>query len=106
MFTGNADERVNTERPGQAQIMRFVADGPIFPDELLTARDEGQVLFFCGAGVSRARAQLPDFYGLADKVVDALNAAPDSCCACLPIGDSDDQRAVRTPCHSYSVDMD
>jgi hypothetical protein len=58
--------------------MRFLADGPSFPDELLTARDEGQVLFFCGAGVSRARAGLPDFYGLADKVVDALRAAPDS----------------------------
>jgi len=58
--------------------MRFRADGPSFPDELLTARDEGQVLFFCGAGVSRARAGLPDFYGLADKVVDALRAAPDS----------------------------
>jgi hypothetical protein len=58
--------------------MRFRADGPSFPDELLTARDEGQVLFFCGAGVSRARAGLPDFYGLADKVVEALRAAADS----------------------------
>jgi hypothetical protein len=58
--------------------MRFFADGPCFPDDLLTARDEGQVLFFCGAGVSRAFARLPDFYGLADKVVEALRVAPDS----------------------------
>lgn len=58
--------------------MRFLANGPNFPDELLTARDEGQVLFFCGAGVSRARAGLPDFYGLANEVVNALRAAPDS----------------------------
>lgn len=58
--------------------MRFLANGPNFPDELLTARDEGQVLFFCGAGVSRAYAHLPDFYGLADRVVNTLRAAPDS----------------------------
>jgi SIR2-like domain len=62
----------------RSQAMRFLANGPKFPDELLTARDEGQVLFFCGAGVSRARADLPDFYGLAERVVDAMRAAPDS----------------------------
>ena len=43
--------------------MRFVANGPSIPDELLTARDEGRVMFFCGAGVSRAYAGLPDFFG-------------------------------------------
>lgn len=59
-------------------VMRFIDDGPVFPDELLTARDDGQVLFFCGAGVSRAKAGLPDFYGLADLVVDALRASPNS----------------------------
>ena len=52
--------------------MRFLADGPSIPDELLLARDEGRVIFFCGAGVSRARAGLPTFYGLAKQVLDAL----------------------------------
>lgn len=58
--------------------MRFVADGPSIPDELLVSRDEGRVIFFCGAGVSRARAGLTDFLGLAQKVIDALGVAADS----------------------------
>ena len=67
--------------------MRFLADGPTLPDHLLTARDQGQVIFFCGAGVSRAKANLPDFYGLADLVVEDLHVAtrqsgssPSPCC--------------------------
>jgi hypothetical protein len=35
-------------------VLRFLAEGPSIPDELLVARDEGRVVFFCGAGVSRA----------------------------------------------------
>ena len=58
--------------------MRFLADGPSVPDELLVARDEGRVLFFCGSGVSRAQAKLPDFLGLAERVLDELRALPDS----------------------------
>lgn len=58
--------------------MRFLADGPSIPDDLLLARDRGQVVFFCGAGVSRARAQLPDFFGLANKVVTELRLDQDS----------------------------
>ena len=58
--------------------MRFLADGPSLPDELLTARDEGRVLFFCGAGVSRENAKLPDFFGLARGVLAKLRALPDS----------------------------
>ena len=58
--------------------MRFLAGGPALPDNLLNARDQGQAIFFCGAGVSRAKANLPDFYGLADLVVDILHVAPDS----------------------------
>jgi hypothetical protein len=58
--------------------MRFLPGGPLLPDDLLTARDKGQVIFFCGAGVSRAKAKLPDFYGLADLVVEQLHVAPDS----------------------------
>lgn len=57
--------------------MRFLADGPDFPSELLVARDEGQVIFFCGAGVSQARAKLPGFFGLARAVLLELGAAAD-----------------------------
>ena len=52
--------------------MRFLEDGPDIPDELLLARDQGRVVFFCGAGVSKARAGLPDFFGLARKVLGTL----------------------------------
>lgn len=52
--------------------MRFFADGPSIPDELLTARDQDRVVFFCGAGVSRAKAKLPDFFGLARQVTKTL----------------------------------
>jgi len=38
--------------------MRFLKNSPAIPDDLLIARDEGRVVFFCGAGVSRARAHL------------------------------------------------
>jgi len=58
--------------------MRFLADGPSILDELLIARDEGRVVFFCGAGVSRARAGLSDFFGLAQRVIDTLGVITDS----------------------------
>ncbi len=58
--------------------MRFLADGSSIPDELLIARDDGRVIFFCGAGVSRARAGLSDFFGLAQKVIETLGVTPDS----------------------------
>jgi len=48
--------------------MRFIEGGPSLPDALLRARDEGRVVFFCGAGVSRARAGLEDFGSLAEFV--------------------------------------
>jgi hypothetical protein len=50
----------------------------LLPDELLVARDEGRVLFFCGAGVSRADARLPDFLGLAKSVLRELRVLPES----------------------------
>jgi hypothetical protein len=58
--------------------LHFIADGPELPDDLLVARDEGKVIFFCGSGVSRAKADLPDFFGLARGVLDKLRALPDS----------------------------
>nr|VFJ57004.1 MAG: SIR2-like domain-containing protein [Candidatus Kentron sp. FM]VFJ57048.1 MAG: SIR2-like domain-containing protein [Candidatus Kentron sp. FM]VFK11507.1 MAG: SIR2-like domain-containing protein [Candidatus Kentron sp. FM] len=58
--------------------MRFLENGPRIPDELLTARDEGRVVFFCGAGVSMARAGLPNFLDLAGKVMEGLGVCADS----------------------------
>lgn len=49
--------------------MRFIPNGPSIPDDLLSARDEGRVVFFCGAGVSRAKAKLPDFMDLTKQVI-------------------------------------
>ncbi len=57
--------------------MRFLANGPSIPDELLVARDEGRVIFFCGSGVSRARAGLSDFFELAQKVIETLGVTAD-----------------------------
>src|SRR5438128_820934 len=54
--------------------MRFLAPGPNFPDELLEARDAGNVVFFCGAGISRP-AGLPGFFDLASQAITALGAA-------------------------------
>ena len=58
--------------------MRFFENGPAIPDELLHARDEGRVVFFCGAGVSQAKAGLPSFFGLAEKVMKTLGVQADS----------------------------
>lgn len=32
--------------------MRFFEDGPDIPDQLIEARENGEVVFFCGAGIS------------------------------------------------------
>lgn len=58
--------------------MRFLADGPDIPGDLLYARDSGEVLFFCGAGVSRAEAGGPSFWELAERVVTRLGSARSS----------------------------
>lgn len=55
--------------------MRFIAHGPIIPNDLLLARDRNEVVFFCGAGVSQARADLSNFAQLARKVMDQLGPA-------------------------------
>ena len=57
--------------------MRFFANGPSIPDELLLARDQGRVVFFCGAGVSCAKAELPDFFELAQAVTETLGVQQD-----------------------------
>jgi hypothetical protein len=58
--------------------VRFLKNSPSIPDELLVAQDQGRVIFFCGAGISLARARLPDFFGLAERVMNGLGAGFDS----------------------------
>jgi hypothetical protein len=58
--------------------MRFSPTGPDIPDALLVARDLGDVIFFSGAGVSLARARLPDFAGLVEEVVAELGSGQSS----------------------------
>lgn len=58
--------------------MQFIPNGPSIPDDLLIARDAGDVIFFCGAGVSQHEAKLPNFEKLGRNVIDILGAALDS----------------------------
>ena len=58
--------------------MRFIANGPSIPDDLLVARDLGDVIFFCGAGVSQANARSPNFERLGREVIRILGSAKDS----------------------------
>lgn len=53
--------------------MRFFADGPDIPLELLEARDKGDVVFLCGAGVS-VPAGMPNFEQLARLIATELGA--------------------------------
>ena len=61
--------------------MRFIQNGPDIPDQLIIAQEKGEVVFFCGAGISRD-AGLPLFEGLVKKAFreygkdyDAVNRA-------------------------------
>jgi SIR2-like protein len=51
--------------------MRFLPSGPDVPTELIAAQEKGQVIFVCGAGVSRG-AGLPTFRGLVERVYELL----------------------------------
>lgn len=56
--------------------MQFVKNGPEIPERLLQRHEEGQVVFFCGAGISYP-AGLPDFKGLVDQIYGSINTTPD-----------------------------
>ncbi len=51
--------------------MRFAANGPDVPLDLIAAQERGQTIFVCGAGVSRG-AGLPLFRGLVEGVYQRL----------------------------------
>jgi hypothetical protein len=57
--------------------VRFLSEGPNIPDRLLTARDDGQVVFLCGAGVSMP-CQLPSFKTLTEDVLRSLKVPTDA----------------------------
>lgn len=57
--------------------MRFIKDGPEIPDRLIQAHEEGNVVFFCGAGISYP-AGLPGFKGLVDRLFQALGERPNT----------------------------
>jgi NAD-dependent SIR2 family protein deacetylase len=51
--------------------VRFIKDGPDIPDRLVQAHEDGDVVFFCGAGISYP-AGLPGFEGLTTGLFEAL----------------------------------
>ncbi|MBV9656354.1 MAG: SIR2 family protein, partial [Acetobacteraceae bacterium] len=57
--------------------MRFTEFGPSIPNALLDARDAGEVVFLCGAGIS-IPAGLPDFFRLTCDVARRLGCTPES----------------------------
>lgn len=58
--------------------MRFIANGPSIPSELLSAREQDRVVFFCGAGVSKARAHFVNFSELTKSVIEDLGVLENS----------------------------
>ena len=55
----------------------LVANGPNVPVSLMNEFDNGRVVFFCGAGISKSSG-LPDFPDLVDHVYSANRMTPDS----------------------------
>ena len=56
--------------------MRFVLKGPNVPNHLLSAHEKGEVVFFCGAGISmREPTKLPSFRGLVESLFKECNHA-------------------------------
>ena len=57
--------------------MQFVRNGPDIPERLLQAHEDGRVVFFCGAGISRP--VLPDFGGLVKELYAQFGGATNQC---------------------------
>lgn len=79
--------RINVEAPTQDRLIALGQGLPPIPERLLLAHARGEVLFICGAGVSRASG-FPDFrelvlrvYGRLDSVVcEILRTLPPNVC--------------------------
>ena len=57
--------------------MQFFKDGPDIPEHLLEAHEDGEVVFFCGAGISYP-AGLPGFECLVKRLYRRLAVNPDA----------------------------
>lgn len=55
--------------------MQFVENGPHIPERLLQLHEDGNLVFFCGAGISMS-AGLPSFKGLVDHLYGTLKPEP------------------------------
>jgi len=56
-------------------MLRFIKNGPEIPERLLQAHEDGNVVFFCGAGIS-IPADLPGFASLTRSLFDAEGLIP------------------------------
>jgi len=56
-------------------MLRFIKNGPEIPERLLQAHEDGNVVFFCGAGIS-IPAGLPGFASLTRALFDAEGEIP------------------------------
>jgi hypothetical protein len=56
--------------------LQLIKNGPDIPERLLQAHEDGQVVFFCGAGISYP-AGLPSFKGLTESIFSALGPPSD-----------------------------
>ena len=57
--------------------MRFCPEGPAIPDLLFERSEADEVVFLCGAGVSR-NSNMPDFRELTDHVIKGLKISESS----------------------------
>ena len=55
--------------------MQILKGGPVIPEELLRAHEDGDVVFFAGAGVSKP-AGIPGFKGVVDQLYAQLLVEP------------------------------
>ena len=55
--------------------MQFVSNGPDVPEMLIKKHAEGNVVFFCGAGISIPNG-LPTFQELVNKILDRTGNLP------------------------------
>ncbi|MGF6226292.1 hypothetical protein QFZ27_000247 [Inquilinus ginsengisoli] len=85
---------MKSDTAAQDRVISFDSDSAAIPERLLLAHARGEVLFICGAGISRP-AGLPDFRDLVIDVYQALDAAVHAVLSGLPRG----------TCNQWEVDV-